>query len=176
MDFFKLVFQRRLPLETPVGAFPSAARTLELREVCLILFFSIQQLWPHSVIPLLLVFFLFKGAVSHSFLQPAPIRRLFFLIWRSQCGFTWALTSLLGSPTLNIPSWVCLASKPCRTQGAGSAREEPWAGAQEAIPYQLCDIEQNYFASLGLSVFPSVKWVGYLRIKWGEVMAIRAAL
>lgn len=70
---------------------------------------------------------------------------------------------------------MCLASKPCRIQGAGSAREEPWAGAQEAIPYQLCDTEQDYFALLGLSL-PICKWVGYERIKWGEILAIRAAL
>ena len=50
------MFQRKLRSETPVGASAaSAARTLELRKVSRLCAF--QQLWPHSITPLMFTAF-----------------------------------------------------------------------------------------------------------------------
>lgn len=64
-------------------------------------------------------------------------------------AFMSPLGSALFSHTYSI-SFLSMAGLDCPRpplpsglQGSGS-KEEPWTGAQEAIPSQFCDINQNY--------------------------------
>lgn len=142
----KLVFQRRLPSETLVGVSPPfAARTLELRKDA---WFSVlEQLWPRSITP----YFCCLKEKGSGF----PLT--FTAYPNSEVYFSWYEDASVALPgpsrlplvqpcfqtfSISLPEcgWPWLPQD-FKVQGA---REEPWTGAQEAIPSQFCDINQNY--------------------------------
>lgn len=149
--FSKLGFQRRLPSETLVGVSPPFAELRNREKMPGSLFWSNSGLC--SVTP---YFCCLKGKGSgfpHIFTASPHSEGSFSWYEDAGVAFTRAFPSPLGSApffqtfSISLPAggWPRLPQD-FRVQ---EAREEPWAGAPEATPSLLCDVNQNCVARPG---------------------------